>query len=165
MQSARRISSWVVLALVGLAALPQRGAVRAQGRPPLAVVVGPELKLSEVSLATLRTVFRSEVAYAPDGKRFVPLNAPLKSYERELFDRKVLGLAADEVAQFWITRRIRDEGLPPRTLPSTELGLRVVASYAGAITYVSTKIVRAGVRVLKVDGKLPADPGYLLTGP
>jgi hypothetical protein len=165
MQTTGRISLLVVLALGVLVALPQRGAVHAQGRPPLAVIVGVELNLSEISLATLRTVFRNEVAYAPDGKRFVPLNAPLKSYERELFDRKVLGLAPDEVAQFWITRRIRDEGLPPRTLPSTELGLRVVASYAGAITYVSAKIVRAGVRVLKIDGKLPSDPGYLLAGP
>jgi hypothetical protein len=162
MQTSSRI---VVLLVLALAALPQRGAVEAQAHSPLALVVGVELKLSEISLATLRTVFRSEVAYAPDGKRFVPLNAPLKSYERALFDRKVLGLAPDEVAQFWITRRIRDEGLPPRTLPSTELGLRVVASYPGAITYVSSKIVRAGVRVLKVDGKLPSDPGYLLAGP
>jgi hypothetical protein len=165
MRTSSRISMLSVLALIALAALPQRRSVHAQGRPPLAVVVGQELKLSDISLATLRTVFRNEVAYAPDGKRFVPLNAPLKSYERELFDRKVMGLAPDEVAQFWITRRIRDEGLPPRTLPTTELGLRVVASYPGAITYVSTKIVRTGVRVLKVDGKLPSDPGYLLVAP
>jgi hypothetical protein len=165
MQSSRRVTVAIVMALVALAALPQRRAVRAEAPPPLAVVVGQELQLSDISLATLRSIFRNEVSYAPDGKRFVPLNAPLKSYERELLDRKVLGLAADEVAQFWITRRIRDEGLPPRTLPSADLGLRVVASYAGAITYVSAKIVRAGVRVLKVDGKLPSDTGYLLAAP
>lgn len=159
-----RFFTLVVIALVALAALPQRGAVRAEEHPPLAVVVGQNMKLSEISLATLRTIFRGEPANAPDGKRYVPLNAPLKSFERELFDRKVLGLAPDEVAQFWITRRIRDEGLPPRTLPSTDLGLRVVASYPGAITYVSAKIAR-GVRVLKVDGKLPSDAGYLLAAP
>ncbi|MET0287161.1 MAG: hypothetical protein ABW352_21940 [Polyangiales bacterium] len=152
-------------ALLALAAWPARLPVRAEARPPLAVVVGSELKLSEISLATLRTIFRGDPTTAPDGKRFLPLNAPLKSFERELFDRKVLGLAPDEVAQFWITRRIRDEGLPPRTLPSSELGLRVVASYPGAITYVSTKIVKGGVRVLKVDGKLPTDAGYLLSAP
>jgi hypothetical protein len=160
-----RLTMLAFVALLVLAAWPTRVAVRAAAHPPLAVVVGSELKLSEISLATLRTIFRGEPANAPDGKRFLPLNAPLKSFERELFDRKVLGLAPDEVAQFWITRRIRDEGLPPRTLPSTDLGLRVVASYPGAITYVSTKIVKGGVRVLKVDGKLPTDAGYLLAAP
>ncbi len=151
------------LLLFGLAALPQRAAVRAEDRPALAVVVGQSVKMTEISLATLRTIFHGEAANGPDGKRFVPLNAPLKSYERELFDRKVLGLEPDQVAQFWITRRIRDEGFPPRTLPSTDLGLRVVASYPGAITYLNAKTVKGGVRVLKVDGKLPSESGYLLT--
>lgn len=161
---AARLSMFGMLVIVALAALPQRASVHAEPPAPLAVVVGQTTKLSEISLATLRSVFRSEPTNAPDGKRFVPLNAPLKSYERELFDRKVMGLAPDEVAQFWITRRIRDEGLPPRTLPSVDLGLRVVASYPGAITYVSAKIVK-GVKVLKVDGKLPYEAGYLLAGP
>jgi hypothetical protein len=40
----------------------------------------------------------------------------------------------------------------------------VVASYPGAITYVRADMVNASVRVLRVDGKLPGDPGYLLAG-
>lgn len=161
-----RLAAVVALGLLVLAAFPRAAHVaRAEARPPLAVVVGPSMKMTDISLGTLRTIFRGEIATAPDGKRFVPVNAPLSSHERVLFDRKVLGLEPDEVAQFWITRRIRDEGMPPRTLPSADLGARVVASYPGAIAYVSAKIVRTGVRVLKVDGKLPSDPDYLLVGP
>lgn len=163
--SIRRVAI-VVLGLLVLAASPRAAQVaQAEARAPLAVVVGPSLKMTDISLGTLRAIFRGDVATAPDGKRFVPMNAPLKSYERILFDRKVMGLEPDEVAQFWITRRIRDEGLPPRTLPTADLGARVVASFPGAIAYVSAKIVRTGVRVLKVDGKLPSDPDYLLTEP
>lgn len=157
------LSGLAVLLLLLLAAFaPIRSTARAQKRPPLAVVVGASLAMSDISLATLRSIFAGEVATAPDGKRFVPLNAPLKTYERELFDRKVLGLQADEVSRFWIERRIRDEFQPPRTLPSAELGVRVVATYPGAITYVSSSIVGRGVRVLRIDGKLPSDSGYLL---
>lgn len=161
-----RLAALVSLALLALAASPRAAPVaRAEARPPLAVVVGPSMKLTEISLGTLRSIFRGDNATAPDGKRFVPVNAPLTSYERVLFDRKVLGLEPDEVAQFWITRRIRDEGMPPRTLPSADLGARVVASYPGAIAYVSSKIVKSGVKVLKVDGKLPSEADYLLAAP
>jgi len=163
---APRAASLCAIALFALAAaMPTAKPARAQKHPPLAVVVGVAMKMTDISLATLRAIFRGEHTTAPDGKRFVPVNAPLNSYERELFDRKVLGLAPGDVAQFWINRRIRDEGLPPRTLPTAELGVRVVASYPGAIAYVSSSIVVPGVRVLKIDGKLPTEPGYLLAEP
>ncbi|HEY6876479.1 MAG TPA: hypothetical protein VI299_00620 [Polyangiales bacterium] len=163
----RRIPTLFGLVLLLLAVFPPAGltvgTVSAQKRAPLAVVVGLSLEMHDMSLATLRSIFAGEAATAPDGKRFVPLNAPLKTYERELFDRKVLGLAPDDVSRFWIDRRIRDEFQPPRTLPSAELGVRVVATYPGAITYVSSSIVGRGVRVLRIDGKLPSDSGYLLS--
>lgn len=157
-----------LLALVGstlLTALPIPAGVHAAGRSPIAVIVNASTtKLSEISIATLRRAFRGEVADTPEGKRLVPLNGALRSAERERFDRKVLGLAADEVARFWIDRRIRDEGLPPRTVP-TELIVRVVASYPNAIGYVALDRVGKGVRTLRVDGKLPSDAGYLFAEP
>lgn len=148
------------------AALPFRqGAVSAQQRPPLVVIVSSKTAITDISLATLRRVFQGESTSASDGQRLVPMNCPLKSPERELFDRKVLGLEPDAVARFWINRRIRDESLPPRTLPSVDLGVRVVASYPGAITYVGAGMVTKSVRVLKVDGKTASDPKYLFASP
>jgi hypothetical protein len=100
----------------------------------------------------------------------VPLNHPVRTHERELFDRKVLGLEPGDVGRFWINRRIRDEGVPPRTVPSPQLAPRVVASYPGAIAYVSSSLlakmaVSTQVRILSVDGKSPSDPGYLFSSP
>jgi len=145
--------------LAAVLPVPQ-GAV-AQRHDPLVVIVSPKTDLSEISLAKLRAAFQGEPATTSGGKRLVPMNCPLKSYERELFDRKVLGLEPDAVARFWINRRIRDESLPPRTLPSVEMGVRVVVSYPGAIAYVRASSAGKSVRVLKVDGKTYSDPGYL----
>jgi len=156
------------LALVGsalLLSLPIPNGAQAAARSPLAVIVNASTtKLSEISTATLRRAFRGEVAETPEGKRLVPLNGALRSPERERFDRKVMGLAPDEVARFWIDRRIRDEGLPPRTVPA-ELIVRVVASYPNAIGYVALDRIGKGVRTLRVDGKLPSDAGYLFAEP
>ncbi|MFT3925870.1 MAG: hypothetical protein QM778_25225 [Myxococcales bacterium] len=151
--------------LLGLAMLlPVQSGVRAEVNQPLVVVVGVKTNLTDISLAMLRRAFQGEGASTSDGKRLVPLNHAVGSSERALFDRAVLGLEPSEVGRFWINRRIRDEGAPPRTLPSADMGVRVVASYPGAITYVSAKNVNANVRVLRIDGKLPQDAGYLLTG-
>jgi hypothetical protein len=160
-----KLTQYTVLLLLLLGALsPIQSGARAEANQPLLVVVGAATGLTDISLAMLRRAFQGELALTPGGKRLVPLNQAVGSPARTMFDRAVLGLAPDEVGRFWISRRIRDEGSPPRTLPSADLGVRVVASYPGAITYVSAKLVNASVRVLRIDGKLPSDPGYLLAG-
>lgn len=154
---------FTALVLVTLsAALPIRSSVHAAASHALLVIVGNSTDMTNISFATLRRAFQGEVAVTPSGKRLVPLNQQLGTAERTLFDRVVLGLEPGDVGRYWINRRIRDEGLPPRTLPSLELGVRVVASYPGAITYVSADMVSPAVRVLRIDGKLPGEPGYLL---
>ena len=149
------------LVLLSIVLPAQRLGAHAQAHDPLVVIVSLQTAMTDISLATLRRVFQGEATNATDGKRLIPMNSPLKSAERELFDRKVLGLEPAAVGRFWIDRRIRDEGLPPRTLPSVDLGVRVVASYPGAIAYVRASVAGKSVRILKVDGKSYSDPGYL----
>lgn len=155
---------FVALPLLVSMLMPLQSGVHAEAHPPLVVVVGVKTNLTDISLAMLRRAFQGEVALTTDGKRLVPLNHAVGSLERVQFDEAVLGLAPSDVGRFWINRRIRDEAPPPRTLPSADLGVRVVASYPGAITYVSGSAVNASVRILRIDGKLPSDPGYLLAG-
>jgi hypothetical protein len=152
----------LALLLAGL--LPVSQSAHAATAHTLLVIVGNATGMTDISLATLRRAFQNEPATTPSGKRLVPFNHVPGSAARTLFDRAVLGLEPDAVGRFWINRRIRDEGLPPHTVPSPELALRVVASLPGAITYVDSKTSTNGVRVLRVDGKLPNDPGYLLVG-
>jgi hypothetical protein len=152
-----------VLALLLAGLSPGASQVHATSSQTLLVIVGNATGMTDISLALLRRAFQNEPAQTPSGKRLVPFNHVSNSPERALFDRAVLGLEPDEVGRFWINRRIRDEGLPPRTLPSVDLAVRVVASFPGAITYVKSDTVTSGVRVLRVNGKLPGEAGYLLT--
>lgn len=155
----------LALALLLLAARTQQPAARAQqpaARDPLVVIVAHGTGLTNIATSLLRTAFRGEFAEYASGKRFLPLNHPPSSAERVAFDQAVLGLDSDAMGRFWIARRIRGEGFAPRAYPSASLGLRAVAAYPGAITYMRARQVTSMVRILTVDGVAHGKPGYSL---
>ena len=158
------LSTVCILLFVGL---PISTDVQAQSPRVLLVVANAGVKISNISFADLRKAFLGEPVEYESGKRLVPFNLSPGTRERDLFDQKVLGLAPGEVGRFWINRRIRDEGAPPRVLQSPDLVLRVVASLPSAISYVAATpnqvaVPGPGLRVLSVDGKSSVDGGYLL---
>ncbi len=128
----------------------------------LAVIVAPTSKLHQISLADLRRAFLSERVTDEQGNRLIPLNHPPKSPDRVGFDRLVSSMDADGVGRFWIDRRIRGGSGPPRTVESLSTLRRVVEKLPGAIGYLRPGQLSNEVRVLRVDGKLPEDPGYPL---
>jgi hypothetical protein len=154
----------VLLALGGcvvaaLALLTPR-AVRASNDVVLAVIVSPESKLSNISVADLRRVFQSERLTDPDGSKLIPLNHPPKTVDRVGFDQVVLGMDPEAVGRFWIDRKIRGGSGPPRTVESLATLRRVVEKLPGALGYLRPAQLSSEVRVLRVDGKLPEEPGY-----
>ena len=149
------------LALVALAASwLALGHARAR-TDALCVIVRSQSKERGLDLGKVRRIFLHEPTDDADGHRFIPFNAPPHSAERTAFDRTVLGLDADEIAQHWIDQRIR--GVPaPRTVPRVDLTARLVARLPGAVAYVRESQVTPEVRVLRIDGRLPGEPGYPL---
>src|SRR5688572_18902988 len=123
------------IALLFAAALPISAPLVRAAAKPLVVVVAATAAMKDISTANLRRAFQGMPTDFEGGKRFVPLNHPTGTPARVQFDRAVLGLEPDAVGAFWIDRRIRDESPPPRTVPSADLALRIVASLPGAITY------------------------------
>jgi hypothetical protein len=147
----------VSAALLALAPRP----VRAGSDVSLAVIVSPSSKLTNISGDDLRRVFQSERITDPDGNRLLALNHPPKTVDRVGFDQSVLGMDADAVGRFWIDRKIRGGSGPPRTVESLATLRRVVEKLPGAIGYIRPAQLTNEVRAIRVDGKLPEDPGYL----
>jgi len=162
----KRSISWsrLTLAALALAAITRpfpAGPVRAAGKP-LLVVVAAASPIKDVELSALRRAFEGSAAEV-GGKRLLPINHPAGTPLRSAFDKQVLGLEPANVGKFWIDRRIRDEGSPPKTVPSPELAVRITASLPGAITYCTQELVNASVKVLTVGGKAPGASGYPLS--
>ncbi|MDB4988724.1 MAG: hypothetical protein JWN04_3902 [Myxococcaceae bacterium] len=148
--------------LLGAVAWPvTHGRARAAGKP-LVVVVSASFAPKDIELATLRRAFSGHAADLA-GKRLIPINHPNGSALRVAFDKQVLGLEAADVGKFWIDKRIRDEGSPPKSVPSVELAVRVAASLPGAITYALLEQLSPSVKVLTIDGKAPTSAGYPLS--
>jgi hypothetical protein len=88
------------------------------------------------------------------------LNQSTQSEDRIGFDQVVLGFSAEESARYWIDRKIRGQSGSPKAIDPPALLLKVVMRLAGSIAYVQPGSVHTGVKVIRVDGKLPDDKGY-----
>lgn len=139
------ITAWsliVALLLAVFAAAP----VRAISAVDLAVIVHMRAAASHMSAVEMETIFtRSQTRWA-DGTPIVPINAPPGSELRVLFDRVVMRLDPEEVGRFWIDRRVRGMGLPPRQLGEPSTIVRVVEKLNGAIAYTPENLAQ-GARV------------------
>jgi phosphate transport system substrate-binding protein len=124
-------------------------------RDGVAVIVHPELPLTEVGLSQLREIFLGRLQ-TRDGVPFVVVSRQTGSGTRAAFERIALG---GESAT-----------LNAVVVPTSESMVDYVASTPGAIGYVSTERLDDGVRVLAIDGVMPteetiADGSYPLWRP
>jgi hypothetical protein len=153
-----------VLSLLGLAAYLLGGtpfpSASAESPVPLAIVVSKNSPLTNITLHELKHLYLGEFVTDPDGKRLIPLNQTLQLRERRSFDAVVLGMSSEQQAEYWIDRRIRGMSGSPRAVDSSDLAERVVARLDGTVTYLPLSAVRPDVKIVRVDGKLPTDPGY-----
>jgi hypothetical protein len=114
----------------------------------LAIIVHPALASQRLEAAELVALFTGSMRTWRDGSPVKIFNLPLQSPPRTKFDEAVLGMSQEEVSRFWLDKRIRGEGTPPRTVSSPELLARVVGALVGAISYVPEDKVVSTVRVV-----------------
>jgi hypothetical protein len=84
--------------------------------------------------------------------------------DRVAFERGVLGMEPEELARYWIDRKLRGESGAPHVVGSPELLQRVVSRLNYSVGYVRLNQVGAELRVLPIDGTLPGAAGYPVTG-
>lgn len=153
MNTIRSIVSVVIFSTLGVGfSLPDTTQLAvAQSQGALAVIVSPSLTEKDISLALLKRAFRGDVTEFA-GVRLVPFNYAPDDPVRVVFDKGVLGYSPTQVGAYWIDRRIRGQGMPPRTVPAPQIMKAVVAKLPGAIGYIPASMVDKTVAVLTVDG-------------
>jgi len=153
------------VSLLGTAAFTTLGAreLRAGGAPTLVLVLvtAKEIPVRDISFGVARRAFLGDPTEL-GGKRVVPFNYPVGDPLREAFDRLLLNMGPDEVGRYWVDRRIRGQGLPPKTAPSRQLMRAVVGRIPGVLGYLTPDYLDASVQPLTIDGKRYTDAGYPL---
>ncbi len=135
--------------LLGAAAAAGSTLVRpAYANEPLEVIVNKSVRDSP-SGSDLAAIFTTRKQDWGGGKRIVPFNYPAKHEVRVAFDKKVLEMDPDDVASYWIDRRIRGGNAPPKQVNNGQLILRLVEKMDGAIGYIPKSMVDGTVRVVR----------------
>lgn len=154
--------------LLGGAPLPALERLTLPGGPGqgggYAVVVGPDVPISELSLEELRRVFLFKRLFWKPGKP-VRLILPATGQPARLFLLdQVCQRSEGDLRRLILESMYRGEtDQAPKVAASEAETLTAVASLAGAIALIpSESSLPTGVKALKIDGKMASEPGYPL---
>ncbi|MGA7367072.1 MAG: substrate-binding domain-containing protein [Candidatus Sulfotelmatobacter sp.] len=121
----------------------------------MAVVVNKENNVENVTAVHLSRILRSEVKKWPDGKTVVLVLHKDSAGETETIER-LIKVNADELRAMIAAHK--DSIM---MADSDEDVLKIVQSTPGAVGLVDVRSVDNTINVVRVDGKLPMESGYL----
>jgi hypothetical protein len=154
-----------LLALLLAIGLVFGGASRAWSQTPgdVAVVVHPDVAIDNLSFAELRRIVLGDREFWPSSIRIVLLVRAPVAHERDVAVKTVCQMTEAQFRQHWIAKVFRAETpTAPRIVYSGEMAADLVRRMPGAMTFLDASNAVGGLKVLKIDGKLPGEPGYLL---
>ncbi|MFY9682984.1 MAG: substrate-binding domain-containing protein [Candidatus Sulfotelmatobacter sp.] len=121
----------------------------------MAVVVNKDNNVENVTAVHLSRILRSEVKKWPDGKTVVLVLHKDSAGETETIER-LIKVNADELRAMIAAHK--DSIM---MADSDEDVLKIVQSTPGAVGLVDVRSVDNTINVVRVDGKLPMESGYL----
>jgi len=131
----------------------------------LALVSNKANSVSVITLPELVKVSRGQTSRWPDGKSVTLIIRFPSSPEMKLFLEKVYELPDSQVKEIIATANHGRMGHPAVMIAASDEDLvNKVASIPGAIGVVDVYAINSSVVVIKLAGKLPLEPGYLLHG-
>jgi ABC-type phosphate transport system substrate-binding protein len=153
----------VWLTLSGASAVAQEVAQEVATAGPVAIVVHKDTDIDNLSLFEVRSIFLANQQFWPDRTRIILLVRAPKSEERDFILNTIYEMDEAQFRQYWIAKMFRAE-VPrgPKVVFSIGMMLELVIAIPGSISFVSIDEVTDGVKVVKIDGMLPTDPGYPL---
>ena len=129
-------------------------------------VVSARNPMRDISAGDLRRIFLGDISRWHNGHRIVLFVRPMDTAEGRLFLDHLVRMSDIDYSQWWLGAVFRGRvASAPRVIGNAEEMFRAVAVTPDAIGFVAAQTAaEAGVVVLTVDGRAPADPRYALRG-
>ncbi len=141
-----------------LSALPSHAAAE-----HLAIVVNADTPVDGLSIPELRKLFLGDRQFWNPNLRVVLLVRAPVAREREVVLRQIYQMTEAQFRQYWIAKIFRAETTSgPKIVYSNEMTTELVAAIRGSISFIGATKVPPGVKVLRINGKLPGESGYPL---
>jgi ABC-type phosphate transport system substrate-binding protein len=135
----------------------------AAGVANVAIVVNADVPIDELSFPEVRKVFLGERQFWNPKLRVVLLMRAPVAPERDVVLRTIYQMSEAQFRQYWISKVFRaDVSAGPKIVYSTEMVADLIPAIPGAVAFVDAGQIPKGMKVLKIDGKLPGDKAYPL---
>ena len=161
-----------LVVVAGLLALPpDRLAQATPGAPgilhrpgqSLAIIVNRSNPVTNLSFRELRKIFLGESSRWPNGRRIAVAMMDSEQPECRAVLRQIYRMDEDGYREHFLKGVFQGEIFQaPKTLASPAVMRKFVFNAPGAIGYVRISDVDSSVKVVRIDGHLPADEDYRL---
>ncbi len=125
----------------------------------LAVVVNRNNAASQLTAAELEKLFKAGIQNWPEGTKIEIFLANPDAPDNRMILQRAFKVGPGEIKSLADAHKASI-----RVVGSDEAVLTMVDTNPGAIGIVNVYSINSRVKVVKVDGKLPMEPGYLLHG-
>lgn len=120
-----------------------------------ALVVAKHSRVTAIQSAAFIKAFKSAPARLPDGQEIVLVVKALNTPETQVVGSKLLAQTPEGLSEIAVKQTII-------VVNSDAEVIKLVSSSPNAVGVVDIYSITSVIVVLKVDGKLPLEPGYLL---
>ena len=140
-------------------------AVSLAGARDIAVVSNKANTVSAISVAELVKVCKAQTSRWPDGKPVTFVMRSPSLPEMKMILERVYSMSESELNSLIVTSNQGRSTHPAILVVTSDDELvNKVASTPGAVGVVDVYSINSSVAVIKIGGKLPLEPGYLLHG-
>jgi ABC-type phosphate transport system substrate-binding protein len=158
MTAKQKSLAFLLLAAICVVALAQKSP-----DVDIAVVVHPDTPINNLSMAEVRKVFLGDRQYWSTNVPVVLLIRAPVARERDVVLKRIYQMSDAQFKQYWIAKIFRAESASaPKVVYSNDMANELVSAIPGAIAFIDAREVRPGAKIVRVEGKLPGEPGYQL---
>ena len=127
----------------------------------LAIIVNQSNPVENLSAAELRRIFMGERSHWPNGRRITPVMMGAGTLERKAMLRDVCQMSDKDFDNRFLHGVFTGEVfVSPKTLETSSDVRKFVFNVPGAIGYIRAADADTSVKIVRVDGHLPADKEY-----
>lgn len=138
-------------------------AFSAAGGLNLALVVRPDVPIDNLSLGEVRKLLLGDRQFWRSNLRVTLLISAPGSRERDIVLKDIYQMPEAQFRQYWISKVFRAEAASaPRIVYSSDMAAELASSIPGAVAFIDASQIPKGLKVVKIDGRLPGDRGYPL---
>jgi hypothetical protein len=163
-RTTRPLERWMhllVMTCLVLGGLPSSPA--AQTASDVAIVVHPDVPVDSLTVSELRRIVLGDREFWPAGVRITLLIRAPVAHERDVVLKTLCQMTEAQFRQHWIGKVFRaDTALAPKIVYSDEMVRDMVNRFPGGIAFIDASRVGRGLKVVKLEGRLPGEKGYVL---